>query len=261
MRLGSSSIVSTIVLSLISVAALQAADQPFHDAPASAKAQKNPYAGQQAAVMPGKQIYARNCLACHGKTGQGTGNVPSLVDGKLKGVAAGEIFWFITKGDKDNGMPSWASLPEAGAMAGRDVCGSRWHRAKPRRGPTSAPTPEVARHEGEGRAAACAVHRFPLREAGNDPQDYCEGSAEAVRHGFGAERSRTGGAPGERVAGGARWIQGGTLRVGAGQSALDADRSERRHLSGGDAAGADSRFPRHDRAMASRSRRQFSPKD
>ena len=34
------------------------------------------------------------------------------MDGKLNGVAQGEVFWFITKGDKDNGMPSWAFLPE-----------------------------------------------------------------------------------------------------------------------------------------------------
>ena len=47
--------------------ALQAADKPFHDAPASAKAQKNPYEGQAAAVDAGKHVYARNCLACHGK--------------------------------------------------------------------------------------------------------------------------------------------------------------------------------------------------
>jgi glucose/arabinose dehydrogenase len=94
------------------VAALWAVDNPFHDAPASAKAMKNPYAGQEAAVGAGKVVYARNCLACHGKAGQGTGNVPSLVDGKLKGVTPGEVFWFVTKGDKDNGMPSWASLPE-----------------------------------------------------------------------------------------------------------------------------------------------------
>ena len=112
MRLGVRSIASTLFLSLLTVAPLHSADTPFHDAPASAKAQKNPYAGQQAAVDAGKALYARNCLACHGKTLQGTGNVPSLVDGKLKGVTAGEVFWFITKGDKDNGMPSWAFLEE-----------------------------------------------------------------------------------------------------------------------------------------------------
>jgi glucose/arabinose dehydrogenase len=91
---------------------LEAADNPFHDAPASAKAMKNPLAGQQAAVDAGKTVYARNCLSCHGKTLKGTGNVPSLIDGKLKGVTDGEIFWFITKGDKDNGMPAWGFMPE-----------------------------------------------------------------------------------------------------------------------------------------------------
>jgi glucose/arabinose dehydrogenase len=97
---------------LLSAAVLRADDKQFHDAPDSAKAMKNPFEGQAAAVNAGKPLYARNCLACHGKAGQGTGNVPSLVAGKLKGVAEGEVFWFITKGDKDNGMPSWAILPE-----------------------------------------------------------------------------------------------------------------------------------------------------
>ena len=73
---------------------------------------KNPVAGQQSAIDAGKTLYARNCLSCHGKTLQGTGNVPSLADGKLKGVTAGEIFWFITKGSPDNGMPPWGFLPE-----------------------------------------------------------------------------------------------------------------------------------------------------
>src|SRR5579872_5284123 len=112
MRLRADRSAWAVLLSLLFVAALWAVDNtPFHDAPASAKALKNPYAGQSGAVE-GKVVYARNCLACHGKVGQGTGNVPSLVDGKLKGVSAGEMFWFITKGDKDNGMPSWAALPD-----------------------------------------------------------------------------------------------------------------------------------------------------
>src|SRR5271155_2393714 len=98
---------------LLSMSLLHAADvdTKFHNAPASAQATKNPYEGQQSAVLAGKQIYARNCLSCHGRALKGTGNVPSLVDGKLDSVKAGEVFWFITKGDKDNGMPSWASLP------------------------------------------------------------------------------------------------------------------------------------------------------
>ncbi len=86
-------------------------DTQFHNAPESTKATKNPYLGNAAATQAGKRLYARNCLSCHGKMGKGTGNVPSLVEGKLDAVAPGEVFWFITRGDKDNGMPSWAQLP------------------------------------------------------------------------------------------------------------------------------------------------------
>jgi glucose/arabinose dehydrogenase len=110
--LSANRIVLAVLLSLFSLVTLYAADKPFHDAPASAKTMKNPLDGQPAAAAAGKALYARNCLACHGKSGQGNGNIPSLVDGDLEGVTEGEIFWFITKGDKDNGMPSWAFLPE-----------------------------------------------------------------------------------------------------------------------------------------------------
>jgi glucose/arabinose dehydrogenase len=104
--------VVSLVSALFLVAVAPAVDKNFHDAPDSAAAMKNPFAGQADAVDAGKTLYTRNCLACHGKVGKGTGNVPSLVDGKLKGVPEGEVFWFVTQGDKDNGMPSWASLPE-----------------------------------------------------------------------------------------------------------------------------------------------------
>ena len=98
---------------LLPAALLLAADvdTKFHNAPASAQAMKNPYEGDDVAAQAGKPLYAKNCLSCHGKLGKGTGNVPSLVDGKLDSVKPGEVFWFITHGDKDNGMPSWAFLP------------------------------------------------------------------------------------------------------------------------------------------------------
>ncbi len=112
MRLSVNRLCVAVIVSFVPFLILQAADNPFHGAPDSAKTMKNPLAGQQAAIDAGKTVYTRNCLACHGKTLKGTGNVPSLVDGKLKGVTEGEIFWFVTKGDKDNGMPSWAFMPE-----------------------------------------------------------------------------------------------------------------------------------------------------
>lgn len=87
-------------------------DAKFHDAPDSAQQMKNPYEGQAGAAQAGKALYTTNCGSCHGQTGKGTGNIPPLAEGKLDAVKPGEVFWFITRGDKNNGMPSWAQLPE-----------------------------------------------------------------------------------------------------------------------------------------------------
>ena len=83
------------------------------------------------------------------------------MDGKLKGVTAGEVFWFITKGDKDNGMPSWAFLPEEKrwqivTYRGSDGVG------KAAAGPSSAPAAEVAATKVKRRSPEPALHRFPL---------------------------------------------------------------------------------------------------
>ena len=91
---------------------LHAQSVSFHNAPADAQNVKNPYAGQAKAVVAGKAVYKRNCGACHGIGGKGTGNVPPLVNGAVQSAPAGAIFWYITRGDKDNGMPPWTALPE-----------------------------------------------------------------------------------------------------------------------------------------------------
>ena len=91
---------------------LVAQDAHFHNAPASSKQLKNPYAGQQAAIAAGSKLYAMNCGACHGNNGRGTGNIPPLSQGATQSVPDGEVFWFITTGSVANGMPSWAGLPE-----------------------------------------------------------------------------------------------------------------------------------------------------
>src|SRR5690348_4018061 len=86
--------------------------QSFHGAPATAKQMKNPLAGQASAVQAGKTLYEQKCASCHGKTGKGSGNIPELDADPTKSATSGEVFWFITKGSIENGMPSLSSLPE-----------------------------------------------------------------------------------------------------------------------------------------------------
>lgn len=104
-----STFIAVAILLPVALLFAEEVNTKFHNAPASVKTAKNPYNGEESRLA-GQKLYARNCLSCHGKQGKGTGNVPSLVDGKLDSVTPGEVFWFITKGSKDNGMPSWSFL-------------------------------------------------------------------------------------------------------------------------------------------------------
>jgi glucose/arabinose dehydrogenase len=103
---------AAVFIFILTASTLLAEDAPFHNAPASSNQVKNPYAGQQAAVTAGSRLYAMNCGSCHGIKGRGTGNIPPLAHGPTQAASDGEVFWFITTGSVNNGMPSWASLPE-----------------------------------------------------------------------------------------------------------------------------------------------------
>jgi mono/diheme cytochrome c family protein len=82
----------------------------FHNAPATASETKNPLSGKVPANA--KQLYLSDCSKCHGDRGAGMGNIPALAHGPSQSASDGELFWFITKGDINNGMPPWSSLPE-----------------------------------------------------------------------------------------------------------------------------------------------------
>lgn len=84
----------------------------FHNAPPSTQAIKNPYAGQAQAINAGKSTFAQSCASCHGPGGRGMGNVPSLANGPAQTAPDGALFWYVTKGDVENGMPSWKWLSE-----------------------------------------------------------------------------------------------------------------------------------------------------
>ena len=107
------SIATVCAFGLLTFVTCSAADNSaFHGAPANASSVTNPYTGQVSAVDAGSALYATHCASCHGVSGQGSGNIPSLSHGDAQHATEGALFWFITKGDVANGMPSWAALPE-----------------------------------------------------------------------------------------------------------------------------------------------------
>ena len=100
----------SFILWIFPASRLAAQDAHFHNAPPSSIQLNNPYAGQHAAVVAGAKLYATNCGSCHGINGRGTGNIPALSRGAAQSAPDGEVFWFITTGAVNDGMPSWASL-------------------------------------------------------------------------------------------------------------------------------------------------------
>ena len=92
--------------------ALSADSNSFRGAPASAAAMTNPYSGNASAAAGGKKLYAQNCAQCHGNSLQGMGPAPALESSSVKSAKPGELFWFITNGNLNNGMPGWSNLPK-----------------------------------------------------------------------------------------------------------------------------------------------------
>jgi glucose/arabinose dehydrogenase len=107
-----------LALSLVAVACIQlltscsAQAESFHNAPSGEHGRRNPYAGDASAVQDGQKAFATTCASCHGVSGEGGGNVPPLMSPAVRQASDGELFWFITRGDVNNGMPSWSALPE-----------------------------------------------------------------------------------------------------------------------------------------------------
>ncbi len=91
----------------------------FHNAPASAKALQNPYEGQQ--PPNARALFHLRCARCHGENGEGSGNIPPLKAERIKAVTAGEIFWFITKGDVTQRHAVVGNITEATTLADRQL--------------------------------------------------------------------------------------------------------------------------------------------
>jgi len=87
---------------------------PKWQAPAEAVARPNPLAQKPETTAGGKKLFLRNCVECHGATGTGL-EKKRAADLQLTAVQQqtdGALFWKITNGNTDRGMPSFSRLPE-----------------------------------------------------------------------------------------------------------------------------------------------------
>jgi glucose/arabinose dehydrogenase len=112
-RIGLTALAAAAALSVLLPMLRGRADPvPFHDAPAAARQLVNPYAEQASAAQAGGALYAQHCASCHGRNAEGSGNIPALAHSAVQSALDGEVFWFITTGSVNDGMPPWDSLPE-----------------------------------------------------------------------------------------------------------------------------------------------------
>lgn len=82
-------------------------------APPTEAQKKNPVAVSESSLAAGQRIYAKRCMECHGKTGNGDGpdaadlgiHPAKLSDPAIRGEADGALFWKITVGKKP--MPNY----------------------------------------------------------------------------------------------------------------------------------------------------------
>lgn len=87
---------------------------PGWRAPAEVAARPNPLANKPEAAAGGEKLFKRNCVECHGQDGTGLvkKNAANLQLAIVQEQSDGTLFWKITNGNTDRGMPSFSRLPE-----------------------------------------------------------------------------------------------------------------------------------------------------
>jgi|SRR5581483_5418020 len=108
------------VICLGVVVAIAGAENPSYkpdddwQAPAAAVARPNPLANKPQAAQGGRKLFMRNCAECHGEDAMGMGKKHSanLRLAAVQSQSDGSLFWKITNGNVDKGMPPFSGLPE-----------------------------------------------------------------------------------------------------------------------------------------------------
>ena len=81
-------------------------------APEEAAARNNPLAEKPGLAAGGRKLFKRNCVECHGDSGQGLKKAADLQLPVVQDQSDGALYWKITNGNPDHGMPSFSGIPE-----------------------------------------------------------------------------------------------------------------------------------------------------
>ena len=104
-------LVFSALILLVAGAAWARVGTLVQQAPPKAKALSNPFAGDELTQRAGAKLFARNCSACHGSEGTGSGKAPPLNQADVRDASPGALFWVLRNGSLKRGMPSFAHLP------------------------------------------------------------------------------------------------------------------------------------------------------
>jgi putative copper resistance protein D len=151
---------------------------------------RSPVALTSQSVVHGERLYAENCAACHGSEGRGDGplakNTPvapaDLTAAHIFGHSDGDLFWWISQGIPDGGMPGFAAaIDERGRWDLINFIHARAAAVQPlalRPEVTSAPAPpapdfafeqrgqqETLRQASETEPVLLVLYRLPLPQA------------------------------------------------------------------------------------------------
>jgi len=82
--------------------------------PNQAAAKLNPLAQKSQAMPGGRKLFQRNCAECHNPDGSGMEkkHAADLQLPVVQNQSDGTLFWKITNGNPDRGMPAFSQLPE-----------------------------------------------------------------------------------------------------------------------------------------------------